>query len=178
MKKDILYKQLGPRKISFQLDSNIYNKEILLLTVYNFLDIAYCNIKLNSQKHKFIIFLELKANSKIKNLSSLKREFLNELIYSALRYNISQENKTLREFIIGTALLGSLNQLRPSDKFFNELESLSSTMTDSEKYMHVEENDNQDKNSDMIFEDPLGIAIPWEEKYGKKQKTKIHKISK
>jgi len=60
----------------------------------------------------------------------------------SLRYQISKRNKRIREYIVGSALLGSLPKKQTEDK------------EDKEDWQ----------------KDPLKIADHWEEKYTKKKK--------
>lgn len=101
---------------------------------------------------RFYIFLDSPSPQKIK--VSLKKkngvsvgkgedirgEFSNELLNATLRLKIAKLNKKVREAIIGQALLSSLGEVTAKE------------------------------NEDSFQEDPLGIATPWEEKYGKKKK--------
>ncbi|MDD4996427.1 MAG: His-Xaa-Ser system protein HxsD [Patescibacteria group bacterium] len=117
------------------LDSKIYPLEAIYQTCNIFLDRAYIFLDSKSSG-KIEVFLKSKEKISEKQLSSLRGEFLNELLNSALRLEIAKRNKNIREAIIGQALLSASND---------------------------EKSNFQD--------DPLGIAVPWEEKYGK-QKTK------
>jgi len=151
------------KSVELVLNPKIYPLEAIYAASYAFID-------------KLYIFLDGDPNSKIKikltpktansslnqNSNSLKEEFLNELVNHTLRYQISKENKNLREFILGTALLGSLGQLNPSEKFFTDTKSVreeleKEEMTGKELIEEPEEKE--------TFEDPLGIAVPWEEKF-------------
>ena len=76
-----------------------------------------------------------------KNEESLKAKeiegkFRNELLHGALRIKISNSNAEIREYIVSQALCSSLP---------------------------VDENENWNIQK---LDDPLGIAIPWEEKFG------------
>jgi hypothetical protein len=76
---------------------------------------------------------------------------------------------------VGTALLGSLNKLNPSEEFFTDLESLTVELTSTSQNKEEDgeelfENEEEGENEDVLdenftFEDPLGIAVPWEEKF-------------
>jgi len=128
--------------MEIKLNSKIYPLEAILNACYTFIDRAY--IFLDTDRKKEIIKVSFKGKNKIseKKLEALKGEFMNELLQSALRYKISKNNKKIREYIIGRALYSAL--------------PTSDLVTANEKLDYIE--------------DPLGIAIPWEEKYGKKKK--------
>lgn len=128
------------------LKTNIYPLEAVINTCYNYLDRAY--IYLDGDVEKAItVFLKIKKRGSKAKLEKLKSEFLNDLIYSTLRYRINLSNKKITEYVIKHALYSAL----PKE---NEEFSDKGGLVDSKEWLA----------------DPLGIAIPWEEKYGKKQK--------
>jgi len=120
--------------IKFELDIKVYPQEAIIGASYAFLDRIY--IFLDSKK-KDKIEVNIKSKKKISasSLKRLKDEFLNELLYNAMRIVSAKRNKKIREFIVGRALFSAVEEA--------EAESL---------------------------DDPLGIAVPWEEKYGKRSK--------
>ena len=134
--------------MDINLNSKIYPQEAILNACYTFIDRAY--IFLDSVPKRKSIRVSLKPKNKLpeKQLEALKDEFMNELLNCALRYQISKNNRKIREYIIGRALYSALpvSELTPSQEKLDYLE------------------------------DPLGIAIPWEEKYGKKKKSAPTKV--
>ncbi|MGB9707514.1 MAG: His-Xaa-Ser system protein HxsD [Microgenomates group bacterium] len=168
--KEIKIQNKKDLEIKIILETKIYPLEAIYLSAYNFIDKAYVFLD-GDPNDKIIIELKLKPDIKqFKNAKELEKEFMNELIHETLRYQISQENQVLREFIIGTALLGSLSQLKPSEQFFEDVERIKKEIINEiEKNEEKSVEENEENNE--IFEDPLGIAIPWEQKFGKQQKT-------
>jgi His-Xaa-Ser system protein HxsD len=77
-------------------------------------------------------------------MRELVGEFLNELLSCAWRAKINEESRSLIESVTQQAFAGALGP--PS-------------LDDLEKFDFTEE----------AFEDPLGIAMSWEDKYGKKK---------
>lgn len=143
-------------QIFFWLDSKIYPLEAIYSTSYVFLDRAY--VYLDGEPAKEII-VSLKGKEKLnkKQLERLEGEFHNELLNYLLRVEIAKRTNKIRNFIVGTALVSAL----PIDLL------VQSSLT--EKKVSEDLNDWR--------KDPLGIAIPWEEKYGKK-KRKVKKKRK
>jgi His-Xaa-Ser system protein HxsD len=89
---------------------------------------------LDFQDDKMIVFLKNKRSSPLKK--SLKGEFMNKLLSWTLRCQINKNNRKMRDYILGRALFSAqpLKDSKPED---NKLD----------------------------YElDPLGIAIPWDEK--------------
>ncbi len=127
------------------LDPKIYPLEAILNCCYSFIDRAYVYLDKNKKQDHIDVFLKGKGKLSNGQWEALKGEFLNELLYSTVRYQISKNNKNIREYIIGRALYNT--------PF--------STAVDQPKQKKLD-----------YLEDPLGIAIPWEKKYGKKRKNR------
>jgi len=125
--------------LKFVFNLKNYPLESLYGAAYVFLDKAY--IFLDSRaKDKIQVSLKGKKKLNKKQLEELKGEFLNELLNYTLRIKLAKSNKKIREFIIGQALISAYG---PEQEIIDD------------------ESNYQD--------DPLGIAVPWEEKYGKKK---------
>lgn len=96
---------------------------------------------LNSKpKEKIEVSLKGKKKLSKKQLEKLKGEFLNELFNYTIRIKMAKGNRKIREFIIGQALISAYGS--------------ESNQEDEMKYK----------------DDPLGIAMSWEDKYEKKGK--------
>lgn len=128
--------------LKVSIDLSVYPLEAVFGACYVFVDRVY-------------IFLEKKAGNKITatfrpkkdsaKLAGLVGEFMNELLNYALRISLAKENKKIREYLVEQALFGAAGQ-----------ESISSF--------------SQSEFSHSSKDDPLGIAVPWEEKYGESGK--------
>ncbi len=141
-------------QIIFWLKSEVYPLEAIYSTAHAFLDRTYVFLDGDPKKE---IAVSLKGKEKLNNkeLERLESEFHNELLNYLLRTEVSKRNQKIREYIVGTALVSSL----PTELLAPSLET---------KTTKKEEMSDWQK-------DPLGIAIPWEEKYGKKKKMKKRK---
>ena len=127
----------GKNQITITVDSRIYPLEVVYGAAYVFLDKAYLFLD-GDPKKKITITIKGKKELNKKETGNLAREFLNELLNYSLRYQISKQNRKIREYIVGTALLGAVRE-EPAE-------------TEKEDWQ----------------KDSLGIAVPWEEKYKKK----------
>lgn len=127
--------------IILNLNPKIYPLEAIYGTAYTFLDQAYIFLD-GDPKREIIVYLKSKKNIGKNKLKELEGEFHNELLNYLLRMKIAKSNKKVRDFIVGTALVSAL----PLPEFKKE------------------------SNTKSYLEDPLGIAIPWEEKFKKKRK--------
>lgn len=138
--------------MEIQLNSKIYPLEAILNASYAFIDRAYIFLDTNSKGNEIVASLKGKQKLSPKKLEQLRGEFMNELLHCALRYKISKNNKKIREYIVGRALYSALSL--PMEEAISE--------EGSEKLDYQQ--------------DPLGIAVPWEEKYGKKKKNAKAKV--
>jgi len=129
----------GNNRIKVTVDSKIYPLEAVYGAAYVFLDKAYLRLE-GDPKKKITIAIKGKSKLSKKEIEKLAGEFLNELLNYSLRYQISRQNRRIREYIVGSALLGAAGE----------------EQTEEEK--------------EDWQKDTLGIAVPWEEKYKKKKK--------
>jgi His-Xaa-Ser system protein HxsD len=141
---------LRDNRIVFSLNAKNYPQEAIFNTAYVFSDRVY--IYLDGDPEKEIkVFLKGKENMDKSQLEALRGEFLNELLNYLLRIEVAQSNQKIREYIVASALVASMP---------NELLSQSEQI---------------ETESSGWKEDPLGIAIPWEEKNKKKGAKKKKK---
>jgi His-Xaa-Ser system protein HxsD len=128
--------------VKLLIDPKIYPPEAIYGAGYVFIDQAYLFLTSRSSG-KIEVSLKGKKKLSKKQLESLAGEFSNELLNYTLRINLAKYNKKIREYVVSRALFSAV---------------------ETEKI-------NQEKPRRFVYEkDPLGIAIPWEEKYGKKKK--------
>ena len=127
-------------EIIISINPDLYSLEAVYGAAYVFLDSCYVFLD-GDIKKEIKVYLKNKDSSSIK-ISKLKGEFLNELLSCSLRDKISKNNKKMREYIVAAALIGS-----------------------SEK----EDLNNCSQVEEGWEEDPLSIAVPWEDKFGKKE---------
>lgn len=131
-------------QIIFWLDSRTYPLEAIYSAAYVFLDQAYVYLD-GDPKKEIIISLKGKEKLSKKQIDALRGEFCNELLNYVLRVKIAERNQKVKDFIVGTALVSAL----PQESFIQTSETEAA------------------KDQDWL-KDSLNIAVPWEEKYGKK----------
>ena len=126
-------------QIIFSLNAKFYSLEAVCAAAYVFIDRAYVFLDGDPKK---VIEVSLKGKAKLSKveLEGLRGEFLNELLDYILRIQISQKNQKIREYIVASILLSAIPQNSSSDSCDP-----------------AETGDWQN--------DPLGIAVPWEEKF-------------
>ncbi len=121
----------------FEIDTNFYPQDAVYSVAYLLLE-KY-NIKLRSDKKSRII-MHLTSDEKLSKteVDELMRRIEQELINQTLRLRIAKENKKLREYILGKALLGA-------------------------QFGTIDDSNQPDETTGDYIDDPLGIATPWEE---------------
>ena len=125
--------------VAVSVNPKIFPLEVIYSAAYAFLDKAYIIIDGDPEEE---ITIELKPKEKGSDPGILGREFNNELLnYSA--YSVQAEkNAAIRQMMIQRALFTNDNEL---EKMFGA------------------------ESKDASYEDdPEGIAVPWEEKFGEK----------
>lgn len=133
--------------MKIKLKAGIYPVEAIISACYEYLDEAY--FLLDGDPEKLIeLNVELKCPSKSKlNEKELVNELINKALYYALRLKISKTNRNTTEMIINRAIYSSfVSPLSEKDNIRNTKES---------------------KHKTALFDDPLGISVPWEKKFGK-----------
>ena len=138
--------------MKIKLNSKIYPLEAILNACYAFIDRAYIFLDTNCKAQDICVSFKGKEGLTAARLAALRGEFMNELLHCALRCRISRENKKSREYIIARALYSA----SPDSK----VESLSGQRQKELDYK----------------KDSLGIAVPWEKKYGRKQRHARDKV--
>jgi His-Xaa-Ser system protein HxsD len=135
------------------VDTKVYSREAVLGAAYVFTNRCFVLLDAPSQNQ---LRVELKGRETLDQtaLELIAGEFGNELLNQTLRQVICRQQQPLIEAIvsrtIGTAL-GPSSQA-PAEIDLSELEAL--------------------ELDDEPFDDPLGIAVSWEDKYGKNKKDK------
>lgn len=144
------------KKNVLKLNKNIYPIEAVVNTAYFFIDKIYILLDMDSNNNT-LVYLTPKNNTREKQLNTLVNEFYNELLNQKLRIKISKDTKKIREQIVSCAIVSAIPVNNPPSQK-DELE------IDKELEEILKETEEAD-----YLEDPLGIAVPWEEKYGKKE---------
>jgi len=147
--------------IILNINPKIYPLEIVYSAAYVFLDKSYILLDGDPEKE---ISIRLKPKEG-QDLEKLGNEFLNELINYADYKKRAEDTKTIRETLLQRALItndpAAIQNPTEQDDEFDDIMG------------ELDEDDN-------YLDDPEGIAIPWEEKYGKQanQETKQKDTSK
>lgn len=142
---------LSEAVINVVIDEALYPIEALYAAAFTFIDRAY--VLLSRGESGFIASLQPKKLDD-ENLEEVLRrlagDFSAELLACAYRERLAAANRATLEAITAQAIGGALGPPPQLD------------LDDLEDFDFTEE----------PFEDPLGIAMSWEDKYGKKDKSK------
>ncbi|NUN13519.1 MAG: His-Xaa-Ser system protein HxsD [Myxococcales bacterium] len=126
------------------LDKGLYPLDVVYGAAYVLIDRAYVLLD-RAPDGRFLIRLQVKEGPlDTKTLTALAGEMQNELLSQALRRKITKANKQLLETIVTRAIGGATGALTPG--VFPEEDDLD------------------------FLDDPLGIAVPWEERFSKDAK--------
>ena len=126
----------------FQVNQRIYPLEVIYGTAYIFLDKCYVFLD-KADNNQVAVRLRAKPDCGEDEFEGLVGEFENELLSQAFRRKVAQRTEAVREAIVHRALFSALP------------ESLDLDLDD-------------DDDGDYL-DDPLGIAVPWEERFGKEK---------
>lgn len=137
--------------VRLSINPEIYPLDVIYSAAYVFLDRVYILLSGDMKNIQVELRMKERADKREDLLKKLAREFCNELLnYSFYKQQV-EKNAALREVILKRALLTS--------------------EIDNEKIPKAKENveiPEFDKTEADYIDDPEGIAIPWEERYGKK----------
>lgn len=145
---DLVQVDLADGTASLRVDGQLYPLEAVYAAAYVFID--RCWVLLDRDGDRVRVSLTPKPTPARAEgfdeaaLSEVVGEFANELLSCAWRHEIARESRATIEAVTTQALAGARG---------------APTLTDLEAFDFSEE----------TFDDPLGIAMSWEEKYGKKK---------
>lgn len=130
--------------VTLRVDPTLYPLEAIYAAAYVFIDRCFVLLDKTSDGQTRVTLSAKKGEISADAARDLIGEFGNELLSCAWRSQIARDNRATIEAVTAQALSGARGA--PS---LEELEAFDF--------------------SDDAFEDPLGIAMSWEEKYAKKK---------
>jgi len=134
------------RAVQLTLDEKVYPRSVSIAAAYRFTDRCYIRLA-RAGRGKLEVRLKVKDGQAGEGLQQLAEEFSNELLQQLMRHQVAEQTSGLREVLVGRALLSA-----------EPVEALGP------------EPDQPEGEGDLDYlDDPLGIAVPWEEKYGDDQ---------
>ncbi|MFT3773698.1 MAG: His-Xaa-Ser system protein HxsD [Minicystis sp.] len=129
-----------------EFDEDLYPKDAVYGASYVFIDRCYLHLERAGEK-RFRVRLRAKTG-KQDDTRIFAGDFENEILGQAYRQRIAGENRVLIEAITSRAIAGAAGPPGLDDLLAMEI------------------------GEETAFDDPLGIAMSWEEKYTKKKGEK------
>lgn len=129
------------------VDPSVYPVDAVMASAYVFIDRCYVFLD-KRDDGKIHVALTAKSGTSEDELRVLAGELQNELLAQALRRRIAARHERVRETIIARALFGAAPVVPAEPAGLDP------------KFIPAADDD--------YLDDPLGIAVPWEEKYGNK----------
>lgn len=171
------------KELTFKIDIGVYPMEAVQAAAYTFTDRVYVRIARNDGGKE--VSISLKPKSAATNLAAIADELHNEFLHETLRRRISEANKKIREFIVTKALVSAQVPSAPPDTTVPaapencpECEAEARTAgqspaapVDTELEKEIEKLLGEIEKSGPGG-DPLGVAVPWEKKFGAKAAAK------
>jgi His-Xaa-Ser system protein HxsD len=138
--------------VRLSVDSQLYPLGAVYAAAYVFLDRCYVLLDKPSEQLVRVTLTPKKAGADEASLRAFVGEFSNELLSAAWRRQIAQENRAVIEMVTSQAIAGAMGPPSLDDLAAFDF-------------------------GDESFEDPLGIAMSWEEKYKKKDSAETSEKS-
>jgi len=144
----------GGERLVTSFDLRVYPLEVVMAGAYLFIDRCYLVLD-QTDDHTITVTLTARAGADAGTLPAIAGELQNELLSVALRQAVGQRHDKIRELVIARALFGAAPELAPSagaalaTEVDAGLVDVSALPADDDDYM----------------QDPLGIGVPWEEKF-------------
>ena len=125
---------------SLELDEDLYPRDAVQGAAYVFLERSYVFLERAGDKR-----LKVRLKAKSGDTAAVAGDFENEALAQAYRRRIAADNRALIESITARAIAGAAGPPGLDDLLAMDI------------------------GAETAFDDPLGIAMSWEEKYAKKK---------
>jgi len=136
------------------VDPSVYPLEVVMGAAYVFVDRCFLLLDRTPDGRVKVAFT-MKPGAPADGATALAGEFQNELLAQALRAGLAARHEKVREALVARALFGAAPEQIPDVQV---------PVTDAQLGVDARFVPASD---DDYLEDPLGIAVPWEEKYAK-----------
>jgi His-Xaa-Ser system protein HxsD len=140
--------------VDLTVDTALYSMDAILGTAYVFVDRCYVFLD-RAPDGAVRVSLSPKDGTADAAMRAVAGDFQNELLAQALRSRIAERHEKVRETIVARALFGAAPRL-PEEAGGEPLPDPRAAL--DPQFLPAD--------GDDYLEDPLGIAVPWEEKFG------------
>ena len=145
--KDFASSEPADGSVTLTVDAGLYPLEAVYGAAYIFIDRCFVLLDRPTAGQIAVTLADKKGVADAETLRRMAGEFANELLTQAWRQKIVEENRVLLEAVTTQALAGALATGAPAEPSLDDLANFDF--------------------SEEAFDDPLGIAMSWEEKYKK-----------
>ena len=126
--------------VTVSVNPDVYSLDVVYGAGFVYVDRAFVMLDRGDEDH-VLVTLTARAESDEAALTELGGAFANELLTQAFRESLAKKTLKIRELVINRALYSTLDSGSAGDLDFEDDDDLE------------------------FLDDPLGIAVPWEEKY-------------
>lgn len=139
--------------VDVAVDASVYPIEVIMGAAYVFVDRCFLLLD-RTQDGRIKVAFTPKPGAGDDGVQAIAGEFQNELLAQALRARLGERHEKVREALVARALFGAApEQGQPAPPATDEQLGLEARFLPA--------------SDDDYLEDPLGIAVPWEEKYAR-----------
>ena len=126
------------KHITLDLSLRLYPLDAVYGACYQLIDEAYLYLD-QTTSGRILVRITAKTSDTRDALENLAGRFTNELLHQVLRMRLDRQTGRVRDMIVGRALLAAEPLIGPAPDIA--------------------------QGPDDYLDDPLGIAVPWEEKF-------------
>jgi len=147
--------------VEVKVKKELFSKKSIIAASYILMEKSY--VMFDDDEKSYLIFLKPKENY---DLEKLAWEFYTKLVEQEALFMHQEQTEKIREEIIDQALS---NYIEPEEVEMEEEAASQEGQIKEEvdKAMYSFRVGEERPIEELFVEDPLGIAKPWEEKYGK-----------
>jgi His-Xaa-Ser system protein HxsD len=158
--------QTSPKILKLNVDGKIYPLEAVQAAAYVFTDRAHVRIAQTAGGAELSVTMRPEREQ---DAEKLEGDFFNELLHQALRLRISSSNQKIREYIVTRALVSAQAAGdEPCAECAAPAVAGESKAPALDKELEREIDDLLAAIEKEGVADPLGVEVPWEEKFGGK----------
>ena len=140
----------------FSVDKNVFDRTVLLRSSYAVSGKCYVALEVGKEGN-WNVTLTAKADLAAEAFDELEGEFRNALVNEAFRDSLVEKSQSVKELIVARALFAA----QGTDPM--PARGLGGEGGDTEDLSFI------DDELDNYLDDPLGIAVPWEERNAEKE---------
>lgn len=149
----VSFRKGSPMTVDVLVDAGVYPLEVIMGAAYVFVDRCFLLLDRTPDGRVKVAFTP-RPGAAEGEIGVVAGEFQNELLAQALRARLAERHEKVREALVARALFGAAPEQAPAP----------APATDEQLGLEARFLPAAD---DDYLDDPLGIAVPWEEKYAK-----------